>query len=381
VSGDAQSSGLADPAGFENDRRPANPPDPSADPSMRNDSIDAARFLSFVGVVVVHCFSSHRVFAFGASTAIDAAVRFAVPVFFLITGYLLHDARGGPADIVRRYFVRLVAALTFWEVAFHLIDAVVIRLRPEGYRFSALPKELGMILYTGGFPGHLWFLPWLFVSVALFVVARRRLSPVGLAVAGAVSLALGLAIGPYNVDVGLWPLVERHVLHPALYDARDTPFFGFALLVVGHAVAVRGTTFRPGTATLLGLAAAGYLLQLVEARHIVDTSLALGIAKPWRFDILFGTMIYSAALFLFFLTRLPTGVIRATAELGRRSLGMYCVHGAFLFLYRRRASLDDPPTGIEEIAARFLLAAAIVVASAIVASLLARLPWLRRFVH
>ena len=120
--------------------------------------LDVTRILAVLGVVAIHVVSGGV--ADGevgiAVTALDMALKVAVPIFFMMSGALSLDPaahRHGPGHFLRRRARRIVPALVVWS-AFYLI---VIEGFVSGNPVGSL-TELMDLLVRGKTYTHLYFL-------------------------------------------------------------------------------------------------------------------------------------------------------------------------------------------------------------------------------
>lgn len=93
----------------------------------RMPSIDAARAIAIFAVLAIHCDPFiGRVYSLGEVSAgelIDLAGRFAVPFFFVVSGYLLGERcrkSGRDLRVVSGFAGRLAGLVLFWY-AFYLL--------------------------------------------------------------------------------------------------------------------------------------------------------------------------------------------------------------------------------------------------------------------
>lgn len=334
--------------------------------------IDELRFVAFCAIVLLHVSSVETTVLTGHDLVVFAT-RFAVPVFFLISGHLIGARNREPDAIIRNTASRLVPVFLFWEIVYTLIDV--------GFDGAFFPLPRGELLdwarfllgtlYAGGPAFHLWFVVWSGVSIKIVADLWR----VGERFAWGVAVALfllGAALGPYGVFTGLSSHVGPLAPNPLIYTARNGPFFGPLFLLVGASVARRD--LRASLPAALGLIGGGYVLQVVEGMAIARGG--GGFVSIW--DVSLGTPAMAIGVFLLF-RRLRDGVTTSPiARLGRVSLGAYCIHAMFTNVW---ALLAPPQTRVDTpLLAIAVVAAMVVVASVGAALLLARVDALRRFV-
>lgn len=347
--------------------------------SDRDTRIDAARFIGFCAVTLLHFTVVEPGAAFGAMNVVNAATRFAVPIFFMITGYLLAGSTRTPEEVISRYARRLIPIFVFWEGLYYLVDFFVLPLRPGGgFADNVLDEVLNTLLH-GGLAFHLWFLPWLLMTVAMFVVLHARLGVRRLFPVAALFYLIGLAVGPYSIESGVYPYLSYMTATPESYGARDTPFFGFFFVWFGYFVAAGGIPFRLSPAVLACIAVAGFLSQLGEAGLIARHAAAAGYPTAEKYDFLFGTAFYAAAMFLLIVRHLPQTISDRLAPLGRYALGMYCLHGFFAIVLPDRVQITAWLFSMGP-AGHVALAMGVIALTAILTLIMARISFLRRFI-
>lgn len=345
----------------------------------RDTRIDAARFIGFCAVTLLHFTVVEPAGTFGAMNVVNAATRFAVPLFFMITGYLLAGSSRTPDEVISRYAKRLIPIFVFWEALYYFVDAFVLSLRPGGgFADNALDEVLNTFLH-GGLAFHLWFLPWLLMTVAIFAVLHARLGIRRLFPVAVFFYLIGLAVGPYSIESGVYPYLSSVTATPESYGARDTPFFGFFFVWFGYFVASGGISARLSSAVLACVALLGFLSQLWEADLIARHAMAAGYPAAEKYDFLFGTAFYAAAMFLLIIRYLPQKISDRLAPLGRYALGMYCLHGIFAIILPHRVQITAWLFSMG-VTGHVVLAAGVVVLTAFLTLMMARISFLRRLI-
>lgn len=130
--------------------------------SERIESFDVLRVLATLAVVVLHLSAQHWADvdvtsrAWFAFNLYDSAVRWAVPVFVMISGALFLSRNIPLSAILRKNVLRIAIAFVFWSAAYALIDFVAYGDTPVG----AL-----MQFFQGHY--HMWFL---FMIVGLYLI-------------------------------------------------------------------------------------------------------------------------------------------------------------------------------------------------------------------
>lgn len=143
------------------------------------DKLDAARWMAALAVVLLHCaaFPLTSVSDYGSSdwqwaNVYDAASRWCVPVFVMISGALLlnPDKREAFKYFYQRRAMRIAPAIVFWSVFYLLWGALM-------YHLDGVPMDAAAWLRkaTSGEPYyHLWYL-YMLVGLYLFAPYLRAL--------------------------------------------------------------------------------------------------------------------------------------------------------------------------------------------------------------
>jgi len=143
------------------------------------EKLDAARWMAALAVVLLHCaaFPLTTTTEYGSpgwqwANVYDAATRWCVPVFVMISGALLldPDKREGYRRFYLRRAARILPAIVFWSILFLLWRAWIYRLEDV----SVEPLDW-LRLATSGEPYyHLWYL-YMLVGLYLFTPCLRLL--------------------------------------------------------------------------------------------------------------------------------------------------------------------------------------------------------------
>jgi surface polysaccharide O-acyltransferase-like enzyme len=314
-------------------------------------SIDAMRFYGFLAILLLHIVYRP---SDGITTLAltDHLLRWAVPVYFVISGFLF-DSRSKPVpEKWRQTAWRLASIFLFWEIVYLALEHLFLsstRAPTTRLRF------LADTVLNGGVAWHLWFLPSLGLCVTVYCILQRlgRRAVIGL---GCAVFLISVALGPYAFLFGLPTLPTR-------------PLFGLIFFIVGAVLAHRPEALsRISAAALLVV---GVALQMSEA-------LVLSLVFGQRFapyDMLLGTLPFGIGAFVL-LKGMP--VFQPAASLGRTAVGMYCVH--VLWLWFAGGVLKIPAGDAADILDITLTFVFVAVASAATTLLLVRVPLLRRVV-
>ena len=299
----------------------------------RRADVDWVRTVSVLGVIFLHA-SSQFVsrpsrFAFFSMTPAllcNQAARFAVPVFFLLSGLGL-GLSGQKPELPKfwlRRFRRAGLPYVLWSAFYFLQNN---RFRLSSFAGGGI-RVLGRLLLTGGAASHLWFLPVILQLYLLYPALKRCMQarPV-------LTLLLSLLTSLYFTLVISIPLP-----FPAWWRARLWRLFPVWLFYFALGAALTEKRLEPITKftrkhapALCLLTAAAALAYTADAARSGD----LESIKPQLF-------LYSPLCFLGILaswkwvSRIPS--VRALSDfVARHSMTMYFSHIFFLGLLRELA--------------------------------------------
>jgi surface polysaccharide O-acyltransferase-like enzyme len=309
-------------------------------------SFDTLRAVAIFFVITIHTDPFNDVGLVGnvINFTIDTTARFAVPLFFLVAGYLFSiNLHYKGENYVRAYLSRVAATYAFGvfvALPVRLLigtgsiiltsDSIVPRLAAELLRvFDSVD-----ILYYG-LPimtmGHLWFLAALGYSILIIYFAQRQGWIFYLLILATALHGIGISVEAYRFATD-FPFKTRHVL-----------FFGLFYTTTGYwlerqSYSVRDTNSR----AILSLVVAFGLLHLIERYflgYILD--LASGPLSETVFTVNYSllTPFFTVAIFLFALSTPKLGEGSYLQRFGVLTIGIYVLHIPVLFLLRNMARL------------------------------------------
>ncbi|WP_062207076.1 acyltransferase [Aureimonas sp. AU12] len=319
----------------------------------RSIGLDVGRAIAVLTVVFGHAQTG-----IVGTTAYDIGARFAVPFFFLVSGFFLRRPDAPLAMSLVRLAQRLLLPFALWLAIY------LAWFEPPASAFLD-PIFLVKLIVQGGPAHHLWFLPSLAVSLALFLVLLDRGAGPRTVLAVATGLyVLALVFGAYHDALtGSGRFV---------WNMRNGPFFAFPFLAAGWWIA--RAPQRPGLAASVALMAAGAALHTAE----ILTMDRYGLR--FEHDQLLGTLPFGVGFFLVMLNLPASRPARWLARLGPYSLGIYCMHLLFIEIslsWEARGILPPLDAGFSPYLRGLLVAIACVATCALAASV----PWLRPFVR
>lgn len=301
--------------------------------SDRIKSLDTAKGLALLGVFFLH--SSLLYVADNPSIqenligfVIISFSRLAVPLFFLISGYLLHRKLKELKNKKQRYYLikyvkRLGKAYLIGTAIF--IIAKFTALKINSYLELGLVNkfisteitEIGVIdliwniLYLGKFGAdHLWFLPALLYSAIATYLAYRY---------GHLNKLLAIAAGSHLIAV----LSRSYLIFDKIPVPRDDAlFFGIFFTTAGFYISKEKLWSEKSKKFLLSIALLANILHLVER-----TILSLTVHKPffWLNYSIF-TSLATVTIFMYLLKNTEFGSNSIFNRYGQKTLLIYIIH-------------------------------------------------------
>ncbi|REJ07586.1 acyltransferase [Microbacterium bovistercoris] len=347
--------------------------DPEPVEAPRTAYFDRLRVVAIVGVVVLHVAAQQWYVevpgdaSWQILNAYDSAVRFCVPVFFMISGALFLDpARPVTySSLLRRSAPRVLVAFLVWSAFYALMNTFVFGEFRGG-------RELIEQVLIGNY--HLWFLwalLWLYVATPILraITATRSIAIVF------VSLA---AIGSTVV-----PLLDRlPVIGPIVAEiigrARIDLVLGYTLFfVLGHLL--HNGLFAEMHGWVI--ASAGFVAVVITAAGTAWLTARHGAADSTLYEYLTpNVLVASVAVFLLVkrFSERPgaRGPRRMTMIIGAASFGIYLVHPFFLSVL---ASMGITTDVLPVVIGVPLLTAVVLILSLLVATVLHRIPKIGRY--
>ncbi|WP_114765444.1 acyltransferase [Vibrio rhodolitus] len=282
-------------------------------------SIELGRLVAIFVIVAMHCqmFLSYFLYQetpwFGF--IFNQSTRFAVPLFFLISGYLIQPKlTATPMATLKSYCAPLLRVFVIWSVICLLMPFNLHKVMTEGYLaersgyWGYLMQAPVNTLLEGGLV-HLWFIPALMIAAlitALLLQAGkgRLLLPVAL-----VLYIYGVLAGSYVNITELW----------SPFFTRNGPFFSTLMFAIGFVIRERNIQASPAQGIVLALL--GMTLHFGEAYFLTGYEQAFNAN-----DYLFGTMLWGTGIFLFLLAKPNLGNTAWVMNLSKSVLAIYVAH-------------------------------------------------------
>ncbi|USD67007.1 acyltransferase family protein [Vibrio sp. SCSIO 43136] len=282
-------------------------------------SFEFGRVIAILAIVAMHCqmFLSywHINEEPWVAYIFNQLTRFAVPLFFLISGYLIAPRlTDAPIATLKRYSVPLLRIFVVWSVICLLMPFNLEEVAKWGYLaerqsyWDYLLSSPINSLFEGGLV-HLWFIPALLCSVlitALLAKFRKLelLIPLGIAL-----YVYGVLAGSYHTFTGLESFIFT----------RNGPFFSTLLFAIGFTIRQESIQATRKQATILTIV--GCAMHLSEAFIVHQYGYTFNMN-----DFLFGTVLWGAGCFMWLLAQPELGQTQWLTKQSRYVLPMYVTH-------------------------------------------------------
>lgn len=235
----------------------------------RRSMIDAVKWAAAYFVVFIHC---QFYGLFGVS--VKAVARFAVPLFFLSSGFFLYNTP--PEKILKRTYriLRMLAGaflLYFcYGVATGFVGGGKDELVKYLLRFLNWKNSIKFLLFNVPYTStHLWFLPALiYVYLIHFVFAKRRLASRYIYISSIIVLVIHLL---------LWQIIMLFREEPQTFWVRNFLFVGYPFVGLGMYIRENEGKLRTiNIGFLILFACLGALASMLSRHFIGNKSLPVG---------------------------------------------------------------------------------------------------------
>jgi surface polysaccharide O-acyltransferase-like enzyme len=284
----------------------------------RNYAIDFIKFFAIVAVVVIHTFPSDDKIGF---FLLDNLSRFAVPFFFVASGYLFGlkvKNNPQPGRYFKRYVIKILKIYVSWLLFYIGYDIIRTGLsggnvKHELTKYFAELTPLNLFYYGHGTSGYqLWFvisLAWSMSVVYLFLRLRK------ITLLLILSLCLNIA--------GLFGQSYSMFAELSVTSTRDALFIGLFYTTLGCWFAYRLPliqTWNFEKKIYLSLIGFFFILQAAEGYFLTKVLLA----KQGEYFL--STIVLTFILFLFIVNNPELGKGVWITKIGGNALGIYAVH-------------------------------------------------------
>ena len=270
--------------------------------------IDSMRFIACVAVILLHCFPATG----PIKILVDQVARFAVPFFFVTSGYFLAAklSKGDTYDVYLRYVKKILVLYVAWSVIYFLdppLRGDIITVYQ--YRFFQFINRPWEEVWLVGISGHFWFFVSLMLTVLTFMCFRLRHRYLFLALAAVLYVVgvLGKAYEatPVGLSLGI--------------NTRNFIFFSSLPFAFGVVIRTRPIRFvSPSIVPILVLTS----IML----HVAEAAFLRACCEVTLQDYGFSTVLMGVTVFLLAKQGFSSLETDRLAQLGKLTLGVYAIH-------------------------------------------------------
>ncbi|WP_117233041.1 acyltransferase [Vibrio maerlii] len=296
-------------------------------------SIELLRVLSMLVIIAMHCQMMLTYWQFDevpwVGYIFNQITRFAVPCFFLISGFLIQPKLvQAPIETFKSYSKPLFKVWLVWSVISLAMPFNLGVVAEHGYLaerqgyWGYLMQTPVNTLFEGGLV-HLWFIPALIIAVGIMAVLLNSKKASWI-------FPLGLGLYVYGVLAGSY--VNLTEIWSPIFT-RNGPFFSLLMVAIGFMVREKNIQFKSGIA--MAIAFLGLLMHFCEALWLTHFDVAFNIH-----DFLFGTAIWGTGTFLWFLSKPNLGNQAWVFNIAKSVLGIYVSHLLFVIIMNNVAGIN-----------------------------------------
>ncbi|PMG53486.1 fucose 4-O-acetylase [Vibrio splendidus] len=288
-------------------------------PSQHIASIELGRVIAILAIIGLHGQMALTYWQIDEvpwiGYVLNQAARFAVPLFFLISGYLIQPKlAASPWTTFMNYSKPLLKVWLAWSIICLVMPFNLAKVEEfgylgerEGYWGFLMSTPLNSFL-EGGLV-HLWFIPALVCAVLIIALLielklNKLLLPIAIALYG-----YGVLAGSYATLTGL----------EAPFFTRNGPFFGTLMVTLGFLI--RQNQWKVSSTKALVLLALGMLIHFAEAAWLTTFDVGFNMN-----DFLFGTALWGMGVFMWLLANPNMGNYAWVRAISNRMLGIYVSH-------------------------------------------------------
>ncbi|OAN18780.1 fucose 4-O-acetylase [Photobacterium jeanii] len=282
-------------------------------------SFEWGRMIALFAIIMIHCSVFYTTPVFDDvpwfALLLNQLSRFAVPLFFLIAGYLIAPKLlATPFPTVKRYSQTLLKVWLAWSLIY-LIAPFNLKVLSEngylaermGYWQYLLQQPLNSV-FEGGMV-HLWYIPGLVCAVTV-IAGFIHLKQTQWLLPSLIALYLyGLMAGSYQ------PIFELS----APIFTRNGPFFSGLMVAIGFYIQHQEWRLSPLIAGCLAVTGMGM--------HLGEAFMLTHYDVPFNtHDFLLGTPLWAVGIFMLLLAFPQFGAKSSVTSYSKDVLGVYLVH-------------------------------------------------------
>lgn len=137
--------------------------------------LDTLRALAMLGVIIIHISSplvnmtwSKNMPYWWIGNVVDSAVRFAVPLFLMLSGATMLGKDDKLSEFYKKRFVRVLVPFLFWMVVYWIYRWTVLPPKQQPQDFKAILNWATNLFLKEGVSKHFWYI-YMILAIYLFV--------------------------------------------------------------------------------------------------------------------------------------------------------------------------------------------------------------------
>ncbi|WP_102386499.1 acyltransferase [Vibrio cyclitrophicus] len=288
-------------------------------PAQRIASIELGRVIAILAIIGLHGQMALTYWQINEvpwiGYVLNQAARFAVPLFFLISGYLIQPKlTASPWTTFINYSKPLLKVWLVWSIICLVMPFNLAKVEELGY-LGERQGYWGFLMNTplnsfleGGLV-HLWFLPALMFAVLIIaLMVEMKLDKLLLPTA-ILLYVYGVLAGSYTSLTDL----------SAPFFTRNGPFFSTLMVTLGFLI--RQHQWKVSSTKALGFLAISMFIHFAEAAWLTNFDVGFNMN-----DFLFGTTLWGVGVFMWLLANPNIGNYAWVRSISNRMLGIYVSH-------------------------------------------------------
>jgi surface polysaccharide O-acyltransferase-like enzyme len=283
----------------------------------RNYAIDFIKFFAILAVVVIHIFPEDSLIGL---FALNNFSRFAVPFFFVASGYLFGQKVMDNKESIlyfKKYVIKILKIYVCWLVFYAVYDVLMIYIngtdvQQEMIKYFDQFTLLNLLYYGKGTSGYqLWFLTALIWSILILYVFFRMNKINMLLILSLVLNLIGLFGQSYSIFVEI-PISTRDALFIGLFYTTLGFFFAFNL-EFKKSRQITNKTYL-------------YFFFFFSFLQVTEGYILEKVLSSSHGEYFISTIFLTAFLFFFTLNNQQLGKGLLITKIGGNALGIYIIH-------------------------------------------------------
>jgi surface polysaccharide O-acyltransferase-like enzyme len=139
------------------------------------EGLDTLRAIAAIGVITIHISTPVVKMAYGGNMAywwignvMDSAVRFAVPVFLMLSGATMLGKEYGVWEFYKKRILRVLVPFLFWMLVYWIFRWTSLQADQQPKEFHAIIKWAVNLFLSEGISKHFWYV-YMILFLYLFV--------------------------------------------------------------------------------------------------------------------------------------------------------------------------------------------------------------------